>query len=51
MSEEIRKQMIYLAAVDVLRRLLRSRMIEPTVIDRLNRKNAEAMGCKEVEIA
>lgn len=51
MSEEIRQQMIYLASVDVLRRLLQSGIVERTVIDRLNKKNAETMGCKVVEIA
>ena len=44
MSEEVRKQMIYLASVDVLRRLLRSGKVERKVIDRLNKKNAETMG-------
>ena len=51
MSEEVRKQMIYLASVDVLRRLLRSGKVDPKVIERLNRKNAETMGCTAVEIA
>ena len=51
MSEEVRKQMIYLASVDVLRRLLRSGKVERKVIDRLNKKNAETMGCTAVEIA
>jgi hypothetical protein len=51
MNEEVRKQMIYLASVDVLRRLLRSGKVEPQVIKRLNKKNAETMGCKAVEIS
>lgn len=51
MNEAVRKQMIYLASVDVLRRLLRSGKVEPKIIDRLNKKNAETMGCKAVEIA
>ena len=51
MSEAVRKQMIYLASVDVLRRLLRSGKVERKVIDRLNKKNAETMGCTAVEIA
>ena len=29
MNEEVRKQMIYLASVDVLRRLLKSGKVEP----------------------
>ena len=51
MSDEIRRQMIYLASVDVLRRLLRSGKVERKVIDRLNKKNAETMECQVVEIA
>ena len=51
MSEAVRKQMIYLASVDVLRRLLRSGKVQRKVIDRLNKKNAETMGCTAVEIA
>jgi hypothetical protein len=51
MSEAVRKQMIYLASVDALRRLLRSGKVEKQVIDRLNKKNAETMGCTAVEIA
>ena len=51
MPDEIRRQMIYLASVDVLRRLLRSGKVERKVIDRLNKKNAETMGCQVVEIA
>ncbi len=51
MSEAVRKQMIYLASVDVLRRLLRSGKVDSKVVDRLNKKNAEIMGCQAVEIA
>ena len=51
MPDEITRQMIYLASVDVLRRLLRSGKVERKVIDRLNKKNAETMGCQVVEIA
>ncbi len=51
MNEAVRKQLIYLASVDVLRRLLRSGKVERKVIDRLNKKNAETMGCTVVEIA
>ena len=43
--------MTYLASVDVLYRLLRSGKAERKVIDRLNKKNAETMGCAAVEIA
>jgi hypothetical protein len=51
MSDEIRREMIYLASVDVLRRLFKSGKVELQVIKRLNKKNAEIMGCQVVEIA
>ena len=38
MSEEVRKQMIYLASVDVLRRLLRSGKVERKSLIDLTRK-------------
>ena len=50
MSEEVRKLLIYLASVDVLRRLLRSGKVDPKVIERLNRKNAETLGFHAVEL-
>ena len=50
MSEEVRKLLIYLASVDVLRRLLRSGKVDPKVIGRLNQKNAETMGVHVVEL-
>ena len=49
LREDVRKQMIYLASVDVLKRLL-GQGVEKMVIDRLNQKNAETMGCKVVPI-
>ena len=49
MREDVRKQMIYLASIDVLKRLLRQG-IEKKIIDRLNQKNAEQMGCKIIPI-
>ena len=50
MSEEVRKLLIYLASVDVLRRLLRSGKVESEVIGRRNQKNAETMGVHAVEL-
>lgn len=50
MSEEIKKQSIYLASVDLLRRMLRDGKFDKQMLDRLNRKNAETMGCKAVEL-
>lgn len=50
MAEELRNQMIYLASVDMLRRMLRDKKFDKSVLDRLNRKNAETMKCKVVEL-
>ena len=50
MSEELRKQMIYLASVDMLRRMLRDNKFDKKVLDRLNRRNAETMNVKVVEL-
>ena len=49
LREDVKKQMIYLASVDVLKRLLRQG-VEKKIIDRLNQKNAEQMGCKIIPI-
>lgn len=38
MKEEIRKQMVYLASVDVLRRLAKTGNVEIRVLERLNKK-------------
>ena len=48
MSEDIKNQSIYLASVDLLRRMLRDVKFDKKMLDRLNRKNAETMGCKAV---
>lgn len=50
MAEEIKRQMIYLASVDVLRRILRDNKFDKKVLDRLNRRNAETMNVKCVEL-
>ena len=50
MNEEIRNQMIYLASVDMLRRMLRDNKFDKKVLDRLNRRNAETMNVKVVEL-
>ena len=50
MDEDIRRQSIYLASVDLLRRLLRDEKFEKSILDRLNRKNAETLGCKVVDL-
>lgn len=50
MTEELKNQMIYLASVDMLRRMLRDNKFDKKVLDRLNRKNAETMNVKVVEL-
>ena len=50
MNQKIRNQMIYLASVDLLRRMLRDQKFDKKVLDRLNRKNAETMNVKVVEL-
>ena len=50
MTEELRNQMIYLASVDMLRRMLRDKKFDKKVLDRLNNKNAETMNVKVVEL-
>lgn len=50
MTEELRNQMIYLASVDMLRRMLREKKFDKKVLDRLNHKNAETMNVKVVEL-
>lgn len=51
MSEELRNQSIYLASVDLLRRMLRDGRFDREMLERLNRKNAETMRCKAVSLA
>jgi len=43
-------QRIYLASVDLLRRLLRDNMFERKILERLNRLNAKSMNCKAVAL-
>lgn len=50
MSEDMKKQMIYLASLDIIRRLLRDGVVSREVLERLNRRNAESVGCKPVAI-
>ena len=51
MSEDLKKQSIYLASVDLLCRLLRDGKCDREMLERLNRKNAETMKCKTVSLA
>ena len=50
MTEELRNQMIYLASVDMLRRMLRDNKFDKKVLYRLNLRYAETMNVKVVEL-
>ena len=50
MSEDLRKQMIYLSSLDIIRRMLKDGIASREVLERLNRRNAESMGCKPVPL-
>ena len=50
MSEDLRKQIIYLSSLDIIRRMLRDGIASREVLERLNRCNAESMGCKPVSL-
>lgn len=50
MSEDLRKQMIYLSALDLIRRMLKDGIASREVLERLNLRNAESMGCKPVAL-
>lgn len=50
MNNELKNQMIYLASLDIIRRLLRDGVVSREVLERLNKRNAESVGCKPVAI-
>ena len=50
MSEDLKKQMIYLSSLDTIRRMLRDHIASREVLERLNRRNAESLGCKPVAL-
>ena len=50
MAVENKNLMIYLVALDVLRRLAKQG-IDRQTLDRLNKRNAEKMNCSLIEIA
>lgn len=50
MSEELKKQRVYLASVDILRRLLKSGSLEYAILERWNQRNAASMNCKPVAL-
>ncbi len=50
MSEDLRKQMIYLSSIDIIRRMLKDGIASREVLERLNHRNAESMGCKPISL-
>ena len=50
MSGDLRKQMIYLSSLDIIRRMLNDGIASREVLESLNRRNAESMGCKPVSL-
>lgn len=50
MSEEIRNQMTYLVLLNMIRRIAKKKTVDITVLERLNRKNAESLKCVYVAI-
>ena len=50
MNEQVNKEIIYLASADILCRLAKAGNIEMKILERLNLKNAETMGCIPVSI-
>lgn len=49
-SNEIRNEAIYLASVDLLRRLLRDNQYDRKVLERWNKLNAKSMNCRLVAL-
>ena len=49
MEERQKNEMIYLASVAVIRRLYLNKIVDVEVLKRLNKKNAETMGCIPVD--
>lgn len=49
-GEQQRKEFIYLMALSVLRKIYNDGLICKEVFVRLNRKNAETMGCAEMPV-
>ncbi len=50
MDNEIKNEQIYLASVDLLRRMLKDGKFERNMLEFLNRKNAETLKCRVIEL-
>lgn len=50
MEQSIKNQMIYLAAWEFLKRLVRDNGVDIELIDKINRKNAETLMCDYLPI-
>lgn len=49
-SEKQKKELIYLAAWSILKELQSEGLLSKETVEKINRKNAETMGCKQVAI-
>lgn len=49
-SEKQKKELIYLAAWSILKELQSEGLLSKETIKKINRKNAETMGCKQVTL-
>lgn len=51
MNENIKKQMIYLAAWGVLKKIFNEGKIDISIIERINKRNAETLVCDHLPIS
>lgn len=51
MNENIKKQMIYLAAWGVLKKIFNEGKIDISIIERINKRNAETLVCDYLPIS
>ena len=50
MSEKMKNNLLYLAAVDLLRRMLRDGKYDRKILERLNIRNAETLNCQPIAL-
>ncbi len=50
MNDELKNQMMYLAAWEFLKRLVKDNGVDIELIDKINRKNAETLMCDYLPI-
>lgn len=50
MNERLKNDMLYLASVDLLRRMLRDGKYDRKILERLNKRNAETLNCQPIAL-